>query len=200
MPESSSLVVAGFFWFADLRRRRALAPRSAWAGAFLGLGGFHLFDGIVDHKLLGPHQIRYGVDILPTTWCGTAWPSCSAGRATQPGRGCSSCDGVARVTKAHVHGPTAHGAALGGIEWLPSVVLVAVLVAVYVAVVLRRGRAMGRRWSGWRTGAWVAGAVLLAAGISPLVADPARGDARGHMVQHLLLGCTSRWRWCWRHR
>lgn len=59
------LIVGGFFWFADLRRRRALAPRSAWAGTFLGLGGFQLFDGLVDHKVLGLHQVRYGVDLLP---------------------------------------------------------------------------------------------------------------------------------------
>ncbi|WP_253181937.1 DUF2243 domain-containing protein [Cellulosimicrobium cellulans] len=59
------LVVGGFFWFADLRRRRALAPRSAWAGAFLGLGGFQLFDGLVNHKVLGLHEVRYGVDLLP---------------------------------------------------------------------------------------------------------------------------------------
>lgn len=59
------LVVGGFFWFADLRRRRALAPRSAWAGAFLGAGGFQLFDGLVNHKVLGLHEVRYGVDLLP---------------------------------------------------------------------------------------------------------------------------------------
>ncbi|MGY1984896.1 DUF2243 domain-containing protein [Blastococcus sp. SYSU DS0669] len=59
------LLVAGFFLFADLRRRQALAPRSAWAGLFLGLGGFQLFDGLVDHKVLRVHQIRYGVDLLP---------------------------------------------------------------------------------------------------------------------------------------
>lgn len=58
------LLVGGFFWFADLRRRQALAPRSAWAGLFLGLGAFQLFDGVVDHKLLQVHQIRYGVDNL----------------------------------------------------------------------------------------------------------------------------------------
>jgi uncharacterized membrane protein len=55
------IVVAGFFAFADLRRRRALAPMSAWAGFFLGLGAFQLFDGLVDHKLLRLHQVRYGV-------------------------------------------------------------------------------------------------------------------------------------------
>lgn len=59
------VIVGGFFAFADLRRRHALAPVSAWAGFFLGAGGFQLFDGLVDHKLLGLHQVRYGVDLLP---------------------------------------------------------------------------------------------------------------------------------------
>jgi len=59
------IIVAGFFLFADVRRREALAPRFAWAGFFLGAGGFQLFDGIIDHKLLRLHQIRYGVEVLP---------------------------------------------------------------------------------------------------------------------------------------
>ncbi|MGW3681732.1 DUF2243 domain-containing protein [Streptomyces prasinus] len=63
-------LVAGFFLYADLRRRDALAPAHAWAGFFLGLGAFQLFDGIVDHKLLRLHQIRYGVDLTPYDW---AW-------------------------------------------------------------------------------------------------------------------------------
>jgi uncharacterized membrane protein len=63
-------LVAGFFLYADLRRRRALAPAHARAGFFLGLGAFQLFDGIVDHKLLRLHQIRYGVDVTPYDW---AW-------------------------------------------------------------------------------------------------------------------------------
>jgi uncharacterized membrane protein len=29
-----------------------------------------VFDGIVDHKLLRLHQIRYGVDVTPYDW---AW-------------------------------------------------------------------------------------------------------------------------------
>ncbi|XVQ06559.1 DUF2243 domain-containing protein [Spirillospora sp. CA-255316] len=58
-------VVGGFFWFADLRRRAALVPSAGWAGLLLGAGGFQLFDGLVDHKLLRVHQIRYGVDIVP---------------------------------------------------------------------------------------------------------------------------------------
>ena len=59
------VLVAGGFALADLVRRHALARRAAWAGFFLGAGGFQLVDGIVDHKLLRVHQIRYGVDLLP---------------------------------------------------------------------------------------------------------------------------------------
>jgi len=58
-------LVAGFFLLADLRRRERLAVRSGWAGLLIGAGGFQLADGIVDHKLLRVHQIRYGVDLLP---------------------------------------------------------------------------------------------------------------------------------------
>ncbi|GAB2934514.1 DUF2243 domain-containing protein [Micromonospora polyrhachis] len=58
-------VVAGFFLLADLRRHGRLVPASAWAGLILGLGVFQLFDGIVDHKVLRIHQIRYDVDLLP---------------------------------------------------------------------------------------------------------------------------------------
>ncbi|MFC8706666.1 DUF2243 domain-containing protein [Streptomyces anulatus] len=63
-------LIAGFFLYADLRRSRTLAPAHAWAGFFLGLGIFQLFDGIVDHKRLRLHQIRYGVDVTPYDW---AW-------------------------------------------------------------------------------------------------------------------------------
>ncbi|WP_404199788.1 DUF2243 domain-containing protein [Streptomyces tauricus] len=63
-------LVAGFFVYADLCRRGALAPAHARAGFFMGLGTFQLFDGIVDHKLLRLHQIRYGVDVTPYDW---AW-------------------------------------------------------------------------------------------------------------------------------
>ena len=58
-------LVAGFFVLADARRRAALSRRRAWAGFFTGLGLFQLFDGIVDHKVLRVHQVRYDVDLLP---------------------------------------------------------------------------------------------------------------------------------------
>ncbi len=59
------LLVGGFFLFADLRRRDALVPRFAWAGLLIGMGAFQLWDGIVDHKVLRLHQVRYDVDLLP---------------------------------------------------------------------------------------------------------------------------------------
>ncbi len=58
-------LVAGFFALTSLARRQVLAAQWAWAGLFLGMGGFQLFDGIVDHKVMRLHQIRYGVPILP---------------------------------------------------------------------------------------------------------------------------------------
>ncbi|MFD3333033.1 DUF2243 domain-containing protein [Streptomyces sp. NPDC058700] len=63
-------LVLGFVLYADLRRRDALSTGHAWAGLLLGAGGFQLFDGVVDHKLLRVHQIRYGVEIAPYDW---AW-------------------------------------------------------------------------------------------------------------------------------
>ena len=59
------LLMAGFFLFSGLRRRGALAPAPAWAGLLLGAGGFQLFDGVVAHKVLRLHQVRYDVDLLP---------------------------------------------------------------------------------------------------------------------------------------
>lgn len=58
--------IGSLFMFADLRRRNALWMKK-WIGAvFLGAGIFQLFDGIVNHKLLRVHQIRYDVEsILP---------------------------------------------------------------------------------------------------------------------------------------
>ena len=68
------ITIWGLFLLADVRRRGGVHwPH--WVGAvILGVGTFQLFDGIVDHKLLGIHQIRYGVDILPydLVWNGTA--------------------------------------------------------------------------------------------------------------------------------
>jgi len=57
--------VAGLFLFADLQRRAATVRRRVVAGVLIGAGGFQLYDGLVQHKVLRLHQVRYGVDLLP---------------------------------------------------------------------------------------------------------------------------------------
>ena len=63
-------IVAGIFLLADTLRARTFVSPFFWAGLLLGLGGFQLFDGIVDHKVLQIHQIRDDVSLLPydLTW------------------------------------------------------------------------------------------------------------------------------------
>lgn len=63
-------IVVGLFLFADLQRRHAASAIRVWAGGLIGWGGFQVYDGLVQHKLLRLHQVRYGVDLLPydLTW------------------------------------------------------------------------------------------------------------------------------------
>jgi uncharacterized membrane protein len=56
--------VAGLFGAARLLRDRAFHGRRFLGGLLAGAGFFQLYDGIVQHKLLGLHQIRYGVPLL----------------------------------------------------------------------------------------------------------------------------------------
>jgi uncharacterized membrane protein len=58
-----SATVAGLALLADVRRRRSFAPMRWWGAVLLGAGGFQLWDGVVDHKVLRVHQVRYGVDL-----------------------------------------------------------------------------------------------------------------------------------------
>lgn len=51
--------ISGFFLLADLRRRQAFWKVRWWGGVLLGAGVFQLYDGIVQHKLMEIHQIRY---------------------------------------------------------------------------------------------------------------------------------------------
>ena len=60
-----TVLVTGLLLLVRLTGRGLLAPRTAAAGVLLGAGGFQLFDGVVNHKVLGLHQVRYGVDLLP---------------------------------------------------------------------------------------------------------------------------------------
>jgi uncharacterized membrane protein len=56
--------VASLFLVSELRRERAFWPRRFVAGWLVGAGFFQLYDGLVQHKVFGLHQIRYGVDLL----------------------------------------------------------------------------------------------------------------------------------------
>ena len=58
-------IVVGLFLFADLQRRRVTVPKRVWAGGLLGWGLFQVYDGLFQHKVLGLHQIRYAVNLLP---------------------------------------------------------------------------------------------------------------------------------------
>lgn len=58
-------LVAGFFLLIEQRALGIARTASVWAGLFLGAGGFQLFDGLINHKVLKLHQIRYGVELLP---------------------------------------------------------------------------------------------------------------------------------------
>jgi uncharacterized membrane protein len=60
----TSLVV-GLFLLADSLRRGGFVPKRWWGALLLGAGGFQLYDGTIQHKLLGLHQIRYHVTIWP---------------------------------------------------------------------------------------------------------------------------------------
>ncbi|SFC35816.1 Uncharacterized membrane protein [Parapedobacter composti] len=58
-------ITAGFFMLLHLSRAGKLSKHHSVAGFFLGAGGFQLFDGLVNHKVLRLHQIRYVDNILP---------------------------------------------------------------------------------------------------------------------------------------
>jgi uncharacterized membrane protein len=56
--------VAALFLLAALRRDREVRSLRVVGGALAGGGAFQLYDGLVQHKLLGLHQIRYVPDVL----------------------------------------------------------------------------------------------------------------------------------------
>ncbi|PPA70994.1 DUF2243 domain-containing protein [Jeotgalibacillus proteolyticus] len=56
--------IGGLFMFADLRRRQGLWLKRWWGGVLLGGGIFQLYDGIIQHKLMRIHQIRYVENVV----------------------------------------------------------------------------------------------------------------------------------------
>jgi putative membrane protein len=83
------------------------------------------------------------------------------------------------------HGGT-HPVGTAAGAWLVSVLVATLPMALYLAGVGRLHR-RGRTWSAWRTTGFGLGLILVAAALSPTV-EAAAADARGHMVQHLVLG------------
>ncbi|QKS46580.1 DUF2243 domain-containing protein [Paenibacillus cellulosilyticus] len=57
--------IASSFMMAALKQAQAFRFRRWLGGIFLGAGIFQLYDGIVQHKMMRLHQIRYNVDIMP---------------------------------------------------------------------------------------------------------------------------------------
>ncbi len=57
--------VAALFLLSGLRRQGPVAWHRWWGGVLAGAGAFQIYDGIVQHKLLDLHQVRYGVELLP---------------------------------------------------------------------------------------------------------------------------------------
>lgn len=57
--------IASLFWLAHLRRKKTFRIKKWIGGVLLGIGFFQLYDGIIQHKILKIHQIKYNVYILP---------------------------------------------------------------------------------------------------------------------------------------
>jgi len=66
--------------------------------------------------------------------------------------------------------------------------LLALSTALYLGAAAYQTTSGRRGWSGWRLAAWLAGAAVLALGLSPRHLPFPAGDIRQHMLQHLLLG------------
>jgi uncharacterized membrane protein len=57
---STAVLVIGIIQLVERRRTTPDPPRLALAGILLGAGGFNLYDGTIQHKLLRLHQVREG--------------------------------------------------------------------------------------------------------------------------------------------
>jgi uncharacterized membrane protein len=57
---STAALVVGLVLLVQRWRAGRSPLRQSMAGILLGVGGFNLYDGIVQHKLLGVHQVRAG--------------------------------------------------------------------------------------------------------------------------------------------
>lgn len=56
--------IGALFLLADLRRRNAFWLKRWLGGMLLGGGGFQLYDGTIQHKIMRIHQIRYVENVI----------------------------------------------------------------------------------------------------------------------------------------
>lgn len=56
--------IGGLFLLADLKRRKVFVLRRWLGGVYLGGGGFQLYDGTIQHKIMRIHQIRYVDNVI----------------------------------------------------------------------------------------------------------------------------------------
>lgn len=56
--------VVSLFMLADLRKRKMWEKRRWIGAAILGAGIFQLYDGLIQHKVMKLHEIRYDVNIF----------------------------------------------------------------------------------------------------------------------------------------
>lgn len=92
------------------------------------------------------------------------------------------------TTTRHVLAHVNSTAAAGWGAWAMPLLAGTAPAALYLAGVHRIRRRYGRSWALWRTASFVAGCALAAVALTPGLEHAAGEDARGHMVQHLLLG------------
>ncbi|WP_020620699.1 DUF2243 domain-containing protein [Paenibacillus daejeonensis] len=60
--------IGGLFMYADLRRRGVLNKKLWWGAVLIGGGAFQLYDGLIQHKLMRIHQIRYVDHVIVYDW------------------------------------------------------------------------------------------------------------------------------------
>ena len=168
--------VASLFLVADLRRERSFWPRRFVAGWLAGAGFFQLYDGLVQHKLLGLHQIRYGVDLAPydAVWNVVAAGLLVAGLAL-----------IAATTRAARQGGVIHHAVGVGPDLIGTEMLVVALLAAAVAYLVAARRTP---WPAARLARWSAGIAVAVVG---LVVSAGPHDLRVHVAGHLLLGMVA---------
>lgn len=60
--------IGSSFMMAALHRQKAWRASLWWSGVLLGGGAFQLYDGIIQHKLMRLHQIRYVDNVYIYDW------------------------------------------------------------------------------------------------------------------------------------